>query len=306
MWIADLPFGVMVAGLDTSETPQGGRHSTISESGNENPKEAAAYYANAGRQVLSSHCAMVGLLARKYLEVHYPRWPHWALGALHAGFLHDLGKLDPAFQAQLLTAEPPNTLAGPRIHELSWAVTHLAFEPAKVRKLLPSTLPWHAIQYAVFWRQTSTSGPREQKRFANLEQLCKRAGDWTQSFQPTLAVLLADIRSKTGFPVFEVEPRPRPVGNVETPLFRQEQKRTSDEILADPTKKPPQESMDTAIRTGLNFANRMVSAMSTLELEEAVRAWSKSKFLPDLVIERERDDYTTVPLEHTFTQPLST
>jgi len=296
----------MVQGLDNSETAQGGRRGTFSESGDEPPKDAVVYYANARRQVLSSHCAMVGLLARKYLEVHQPRWPHWALGALHAGFLHDLGKLDPAFQAQLLMAEPPNTSAGPRIHELSWALTHLAFDPAKVRKLLPSTLPWHVIQYAVFWRQTSTSSPGEQKRFANLEQLCKRAGDWIQSIQPALAVLLADIRTKTCLPVFEVDPRGRPVGNVETPIFRQEQKRRYDEMLADPTKKPPQESMDTAIRSGLNFANRMVSAMSALELEEAVQVWCKTQFLPDLVIERERDDYTTVPLDATFTQPLST
>ena len=296
----------MVAGLDTSDTSQGGRHGTFSKPGNEAPKDAVVYYANAGRQALSSHCALVGLLARKYLEVHYPRWPHWAMGALHAGFLHDLGKLDPAFQAQLLVAEPPNALAGPRVHELSWALTHLAFDPAKVRKLLPSTLPWRVIQYAVFWRQTSTSSPREQKRFANLEQVCKRAGDWIQSFQPALVVLLADIGGKTGLPVFEVEPGGRPVGNVETPIFRQEQKRTFDEMLADPTKKPPQESMDTAIRTGLNFANRMVSAMSALELEEAVQTWSKSKFLPDLAMERERDDYTTVPLDHTFTPPVST
>jgi len=296
----------MVQGLDTSETTQGGPRGTFSESGNETPKNVVVYYANARRQVLSSHCAMVGLLARKYLEVHYPRWPHWALGALHAGFLHDLGKLDPAFQAQLLVAEPPDSVAGPRIHELSWALTHLAFDPAKVRKLLPSTLPWHVIQYAIFWRQTNTSNPLEQKRFANLEQLCKRAGDWIQSFQPALEILLADIRAKTKLPVFEVDPRGRSVGNVETPIFRQEQKRTVDEMLADPTKKPPQESMDRAIRTGLNFANRMVSAMSALELEEAVQAWSKAKFLPDLVIERERDDYTTVPLDATFTQPLST
>jgi hypothetical protein len=296
----------MVQGLDTSNTTQGVRHGPISESGNEAPKDAVVYYANARRQVLSSHCAMVGLLARKYLEVHYPRWPHWALGALHAGFLHDLGKLDPAFQAQLLMAEPPNTVAGPRIHELSWALTYLAFDPGKVRKLLPSNLPWHVIQYAVFWRQTNTSNPWEQKRFANLEQICTRAGDWIQNSQPSLVVLLADIRTKTNMPVFEVELRGRPVGNVETPIFRQAQKRASDDMLNDPTKKPPQESMDTAIRTGLNFANRMVSAMSALELEEAVQAWCKTKFLPDLVIERERDDYTTVPLDATFTQPLST
>jgi len=296
----------MDQGPDTSKTTQGDGRGAISESGNEAPKDAVVYYANARRQVLSSHCAMVGLLARKYLEVHYPRWPHWALGALHAGFLHDLGKLDPAFQAQLQKEEPPNTTAGPRIHELSWALTYLAFDPANVRKLLPSTLPWHVIQYAVFWRQTNTSNPWEQKRFATLEQICKRAGDWIQSFQPALVVLLADIRSKTNLPVFEVDPRARPVGNVETPIFRQGQKRALDEMVADPTKKPPQESMDTAIRTGLNFANRMVSAMSALELEEAVQAWCKAKFLPELVIERERDDYTTVPLDHTFTPPVST
>ena len=296
----------MVQGLGNSEAAQDGRRGTSPESANEGPKDAQVYYANAARQVLSSHCAMVGLLARKYLEVHYPRWPHWALGALHAGFLHDLGKLDPAFQAQLLRAEPPDTVTGPRVHELSWALTHLAFEPAKVRKLLPSNLPWHVIQYAVFWRQTNTSNPWEQKRFANLDQLCKRAGDWIQSFHPRLEALLADIRTKTNLPVFEVEPRGRPVGNVETPVFRQEKKRTLEEMIADPTKKPPQESMDAAIRSGLNFANRMVSAMSALELEEALQAWGKTKFLPELVIERERDDYTTVPLDATFTQPLST
>jgi len=296
----------MIQGQDTSGTALGGRSGTLAESGNAAPKDAVVYYANARRQVLSSHCAMVGLLARKYLEVHYPRWPDWSLGALHAGFLHDLGKLDPAFQAQLLVAEPPDSVAGPRIHELSWALTHLAFDPTKVRKLLPSTLPWHVIQYAVFWRYTNTSNPWEQKRFTNLDQICKRAGDWIHSFHPTLAVLLADIRTKTNLPVFEVEPRARPVGNVETPIFRQEKRRTFDEMHADPTKKPPQESMDTGIRTGLNFANRMVSAMSAPELEEAVQAWCKAKFLPELVIERERDDYTTVPLDHTFTPPVST
>ncbi|HXW64441.1 MAG TPA: hypothetical protein VEK74_05120, partial [Burkholderiaceae bacterium] len=77
----------MVQGQDTSGTALGGRSGTLAESGNAAPKDAVVYYANARRQVLSSHCAMVGLLARKYLEVHYPRWPDWSLGALHAGFL---------------------------------------------------------------------------------------------------------------------------------------------------------------------------------------------------------------------------
>ena len=296
----------MNQGVDISATAHDGRGGAASQSGNETAKDTAVYYANAGRQVLSSHCAMVGLLARKHLETHHPRWPHWSLGALHAGFLHDLGKLDPSFQEQVLLGEPPSTMTAPRVHELSWAITHLAFDPIKVRKLLPSTLPWHVIQYAVFWRRASTTGSSEHKRFANLEQLCKRAGDWIQAVQPELSILLADIREKTGMPVFEVEPRGRPVGNFETPVFRQEQRRTSEAMLAEPSKNPPQESMDTALRSGLTFANRMVSAMSAVELEDALQAWRKNRFLPDLVIERERDDYTTVPLDMTFTLPLST
>ena len=51
------------------------------------------YIANAVKQPLASHCALVGLVARKHVETHQPKRADWALGALLAGFLHDIGKL---------------------------------------------------------------------------------------------------------------------------------------------------------------------------------------------------------------------
>jgi len=64
------------------------------------------------------------------------------VGALLSGFLPRHRKTDPAFQAQLAAGGPPDSPfgAGPRIHEMSWALTHLAFDPAKMRRHLPLTL----------------------------------------------------------------------------------------------------------------------------------------------------------------------
>jgi len=164
--------------------------------------------ANAAKQPLASHCALVGLVAQKHMDTHHPRRPDWALGALLAGFLHDTGKLDPAFQAQLAAGGPPDSPfgAGPRIHEMSWALTHLAFDPAKMRRQLPSTLAWPVIQYVVYWRQYAPINSWETKRFASLSQISSKAGTWMSSYQESLTQLLAEIKTLAQVGHFEVDP----------------------------------------------------------------------------------------------------
>jgi hypothetical protein len=262
-------------------------------------------FANAAKQPLASHCALVGLVAQKHVQTHHPRRPDWPLGALLSGFLHDIGKLDPAFQAQLAAGGPPDSPfgAGPRIHEMSWALTHLAFEPAKMRRHLPATLPWPVIQYVVYWRQHTPINSWETKRFASLSQVCSKAGAWMRSYQGPLTQLLADIKMQTQVALFEVEPDVRLTGEVQTPAYD----RAAD--LAHLGASMPEalraldKSMCAAMRSALLFADRMISPMGPGEVGDWLQAWRTHKRLPDLVqTVQEVDDYTTIPGDHRFTQ----
>lgn len=261
--------------------------------------------ANAAKQPLASHCALVGLVAQKYAETHYPRRPDWALGALLAGFLHDIGKLDPAFQAQLAAGGPPDSPfgAGPRIHEMSWALTHLAFDPAKMRRHLPAGLAWPVIQYAVYWRQHTPINSWETKRFASLSQVCRKAGAWMQSYQEALSQLLAGIRTVAQVALFEIEPDVRLTGEVQTPAFDRGADLAHLGASMTEAQRELDKSMCAAIRSALLFADRMISPMGPGEVGDWLHAWRTHKRLPDLVqTVHEVDDYTTIPGDHRFTQ----
>lgn len=265
--------------------------------------ERPLVYANAARQHLSGHCALVGLVARKHLETHQPRRPEWGVGALLAGFLHDIGKLDPAFQAQLEEGGPPDSPfgAGPLAHEASWALTHVAFEPANIRKALPATLPWPVVQYAVYWRQFTPINAWETKRFGSLSQICKKAGDWMTSCQAPLSQLLAEIEQAAKVTLFAVEPEARVTGEVLTPTFD----RDADLAKAgfSPALRALDKAMCAAIRGGLLFADRMVSPMGHGEVSDWLHAWRTQSLLPPLEHKvREVDDYTTIPGDGFFNQ----
>jgi hypothetical protein len=263
------------------------------------------YIANAAKQPLSSHCTLVGLVAQKHLETHHPRRPDWSVGALLAGFLHDIGKLDPAFQAQLVAGGPPDSPfgAGPRIHEMSWALTHLAFDPSKMRRHLPSTLPWPVIQYVVYWRQHTPINSWETKRFASLSQVCSRAGPWMSSYQDALAHFLADIGALAQVALFEAEPDVRLTGEVQTPAFDRAEDLAHLGAAMTDAQRALDKSMCAAIRSALLFADRMISPMGPGEVGDWLRAWRAHKRLPDLVqTVQEVDDYTTIPGDHLFNQ----
>jgi len=263
------------------------------------------YIANAAKQPLTSHCALVGLVARKYSETHNPRRADWAVGALLSGFLHDIGKLDPAFQAQLAAGGPPDSPfgAGPRIHEMSWALTHLAFDPAKMRRHLPLTLAWPVIQYAVYWRQHTPINSWESKRFASLSQVCSKAGAWMGSYQESLTQLLADIKTLAQVALFEVEPDVRLTGEVQTPAYDRATDLAHLGAAMTQAQRALDKSMCAAIRSALLFADRMISPMGPGEVGDCLRAWRARKWLPDLVqTVHEVDDYTTIPGDHLFTQ----
>jgi hypothetical protein len=263
------------------------------------------YIANAAKQPLASHCALVGLVAQKHLETHHPRRPDWVVGALLAGFLHDIGKLDPAFQAQLAAGGPPDSPfgAGPRIHEMSWALTHLAFDPAKMRRHLPATLPWPVIQYVVYWRQHKPINSWETKRFASLSQICRKAGPWMASYQEPLTQLLADTKALAQVPLFEVEPDARLTGTVQTPAFDRAADLAHLGAAMTQEQRALDKSMCAAIRSAMLFADRMISPMGPGEVRDWLHAWRVHKTLPDLVhTVQEVDDYTTIPGDHHFNQ----
>jgi hypothetical protein len=261
--------------------------------------------ANAVKQPLASHCALVGLVARKHVETHSPRRADWALGALLAGFLHDIGKLDPAFQAQLAAGGPPDSPfgAGPRVHEMSWALTHLAFDPAKMRRHLPSTLAWPVIQYVVYWRQHAPINSWETKRFASLSQVYRKAGEWMTCYQEALTQLLADIKALALVELFEVEPDVRVTGEVQTPAYDRAVDLAHLGSAMTEAQRATDKSMCAAIRSALLFADRMVSTTGPGEVADWLHAWRTHKRLPDLVqAVQEVDDYTTIPGEHRFNQ----
>jgi hypothetical protein len=266
------------------------------------PPERPTLYANAAKQLLASHCALVGLVARKHLETHHPRRSDWAVGALIAGFLHDIGKIDPGFQAQLGEGPPDSPFgAGPSAHEASWALTHLAFDPSRMRKSMPATLPWPVVQYAIYWRHYAPSNAWATKRFASLSQICRKAGEWMVTYPPVLTQLLADIRDAAKVELFEVEPEPRVTGEVQTPAYD----RDADlgKVGLTPAELAHDKAMSAAIRSSLLFADRMVSPMGPSDVGHWLSAWRKQKLLPDLEHRvREVDDYTTIPGDHFFNQ----
>jgi hypothetical protein len=263
------------------------------------------YIANAARQPLAGHCALVGLVARKHVETHHPRHADWGLGALVAGFLHDIGKMDPAFQAQLAAGGPPDSPfgAGPRIHEMSWALTHLAFDPAKMRRHLPSSLPWPVVQYVVYWRQDTPINLWETKRFASLSQVCRKAGDWIGSCQESLAQVLLEIEALAQVTLFETETDARLTGEVQTPAYDRDADLAHLGAMMTGAQRALDKSMCSALRSALLFADRMISRMGPGEVRDWLHAWRAKKMLPDLVhTVQEVDDYTTIPGDQFFNQ----
>ena len=276
-----------------------------SEPSTSNEGGRPVYIANAAKQPLASHCALVGLVAQKHVQTHHPRRADWPLGALLSGFLHDIGKLDPAFQAQLAAGGPPDSPfgAGPRIHEMSWALTHLAFDPAKMRRFLPAGLAWPVIAYVVYWRQHAPINSWETKRFASLAQVCSKAGAWMSSYQAPLAQLLADIRAQAKVDVFEAEPDVRLTGEVRTPAYDRAADLGPLGAAMTQEQRALDKAMCAAIRSALLFADRMISPMGPGEVGDWLHAWRANGRLPDLVqMVQEVDDYTTIPGDQLFNQ----
>ena len=62
---------------------------------------AAIPLANTTQQSLLEHCCAIGILSANFLERFAPTDIQLIRAALVSGALHDLGKLDPTFQAFL-------------------------------------------------------------------------------------------------------------------------------------------------------------------------------------------------------------
>lgn len=195
-------------------------------------KARSASIANQQGQSLVSHCLLVGLLSSQIVEECYGRTALTQPGSKDAaklrqlksisrvsGFLHDIGKLDVAFQAHLRSLlgadtesaedgvhiDVPPTPGGfsfqtyPRHEELSWLLLNRLFVKDKLQaKFLDesgtnasaSNSRFAMVEYGIYWHHAKPlreAGSQEES-FGSSERIARRLDESGSTWLDTTAV----------------------------------------------------------------------------------------------------------------------
>lgn len=240
------------------------------------------FLANSIGQPLAAHCALVGLLSRHIVASLYPAKPALRASALHAGLLHDVGKIDPCYASYVSAGDLTSPLdedgchqshkdftfdAHPRHNEVSWWMAE-SFFMSDQSGAMGNAANWQAAKYAIFWHHAKPLRSSEgEARFGNLSNIA-----WL--LEPSLEVLRASFRDLweeinrlagvdsplllSSSPTDDAKP---------TPAFKERYANFINlEAEQQLEKSLNLEAARSAIRSAVVSADRVVSAMSVEEL----------------------------------------
>jgi CRISPR-associated endonuclease/helicase Cas3 len=256
---------------------------------------ASPLIANASKQLLAEHCALVGLLAEKIINETYVDATRWGETARVAGFLHDIGKLDPTFQGFLRKgectgeedspdgvhiAEPRNATRFsfneyPRHNEVSWALLSLYVDRRRIDKEL-----LRGVEYAVFWHHAKPLRLVDDA-FSTQRQILApfKDKDWSPLLaSEQLMQLIVQIYEAAGECLTAEWLGDSPIeADMSTPTFKGEYAELTVSLLDESVKR---EAYLSAVRSAVVSADRIVSGLSASELSGWLEVFRSSGELP--------------------------
>lgn len=274
------------------------------------------YYANSLRQELASHCALVGLVAAKIVEVLYPEFPGWAKSAFLGGALHDpAGKMEPRFRRHLMAGLVSDVLDDggvhieesektvrfsfngfPRHNEVSWAVLMalVKHDDVVASHAVSNKEEWEAALYSVFWHHAQPLRSEEARdKFSTLPGILEPLGRWPAAAVKRIREMLEEIGRLAGRPLnLPLKDQIVSVQDTSVPAFKRSY---IDEnmITGERNKRHSRainiEAMRSAVRSAVVTADRLVSKLTAQELYEALekaRAGNFDCFLASIGISR--------------------
>lgn len=269
-------------------------------------------FANTHRQPLSQHCALVGLMAHQIIIQTYQgdNAKAWAKAAFMAGLLHDIGKIDPAFQSFLSKGQcsglqmedgthilEDKTTKGfsfndyPRHNEVSWALLegHIEDFPFKKAFLNGNAALWEHTKYAVYWHHAKPLR-EDPESFSNFSHIYAKM-DWAVSHLESLKHLLGEIfqwvapllqpqASAQSFLDECITSVPVDRGLLVPPFKRDYSAATAQSVNTACVK----EAINSAVRSAVVLADRMVSSYTPAELQGWLELWAQTRELPDTAV----------------------
>lgn len=257
-------------------------------------------YANQQRQPLNQHSALVGVFSEYLLKKVYPGAPStWIKMARWAGFLHDIGKMDNAFQKFVNVTETSEDgvhlgeNAGkkfswskyPRHNEVSWLLMTTWFSKERASIWIGNAGNFDVLRYAVYWHHAKPLRDGNSIELFSTSQTMASIDEmqWIQepSTGSQLEQLLSSICELVG------EPSVAPVmdsyleQNENIPGFKQSYSNIDSVDLNKLTELLDKESVRSAVRACVVSADRIVSSFTPNELQDALDSYRKLRVLPE-------------------------
>lgn len=260
-------------------------------------------YANTKKQLLASHSALIGLVAEKILNTFYPNAPSQLSSVVRwAGFLHDLGKIDPNFQQYIesQTKKDEDDLSDgshinaskkghskfnwnqyPRHNEISWLLILSLFSNENLRQVLDKNIDGlDILLYAVYWHHAKPlRDSKDIEKFTKAKNLLSISElSWIKQ-EDTFNIVSSFVNDVINLTKETLSIKPTLFTNNHqiVPDFKSYNSQLTFENLNSAV---TSESYNAMVRSCVVGADRIISTMTAVEIENWLDVYQTTKELP--------------------------